>query len=86
MTVITSDEVFAVVRDAVVTVMEVEPGTVTRDSRLVEDLRCDSIALVEIADIVEERLPLTIEDAALDDIRTVGEAVDYALSRLVVVP
>lgn len=78
----TSDEVFAVVRDAVVTVMEVEPGTVTRDSRLVEDLRCDSIALVEIADIVEERLPLTIEDAALDDITTVGEAVDYAVSRL----
>lgn len=78
----TGEEVFAVVRDAVVTVMEVEPGTVTRESRLVEDLRCDSIALVEIADIVEERLPLTIEDAALDDIRTVGEAVDYAVSRL----
>ena len=78
----THDEVFTVVRDAVVTVMEVEPGTVTRDSRLVEDLRCDSIALVEIADIVEERLPLTIEDAALDDITTVGEAVDYAVSRL----
>jgi len=78
----THDEVFTAIRDAVVTVMEVEPGTVTRDSRLVEDLRCDSIALVEIADIVEERLPLTIEDAALDDITTVGEAVDYAVSRL----
>ena len=77
----THDEVFAVVRDAVVTVMEVEPGTITRESRLVEELRCDSIALVEIADIVEERLPLTIEDAALDDIRTVGEAVDYVMSR-----
>ena len=78
----THDDVFAVIRDAVVTVMEVEPRTVTRDSRLVEDLRCDSIALVEIADIVEERLPLTIDDAALDDIKTVGEAVDYAVSRL----
>lgn len=78
----TGDEVFAVVRDAVVTVMEVEPGTVTRDTRLVDDLRCDSIALVEIAEIVEERLPVTIEDAALDDIRTVGEAVDYAVRRL----
>ena len=78
----TPEEVLAVVRDAVVTVMEVEPGTVTRDSRLVEDLRCDSLALVEIADIVEERLPIRIEDADLDDIRTVGEAVDYAVARL----
>ena len=34
----TTEDVFTVVRDAVVTVMEVEPGTVTRDSRLVEDL------------------------------------------------
>lgn len=79
----TADEVFAVVRDAVVTVMEVEPGTVTRDSRIVEDLRCDSIALVEIAEIVEERIGngFTIDDAALDDIKTVGEAVDYATAR-----
>ena len=78
----THDEVFVVVRDAVVTVMEVEPGTVTRETRLVEDLRCDSLALVEIADIVEEALPLRIEDADLDHITTVGQAVDYALARL----
>ena len=79
----TGEEVFAVVREAVVTVMEVEPGTVTRDSRLVEDLRCDSLALVEIAEIVEETIGngFVIEDAALDDITTVGEAVDYAVSR-----
>ena len=79
----TPDEVFAAVREAVVTVMEVEPGTVSRDTRLVEDLRCDSLALVEIAEIMEERLaPLRIEDADLDDIATVGQAVDYAVARL----
>jgi acyl carrier protein len=81
------DEVFAVVRDAVVTVMEVEPGSVTRSSRFVEDLRCDSLALVEIVEIVEETLiprvaGFRIEDADLDDIATVGEAVDYAVERL----
>jgi acyl carrier protein len=80
------DEILAIVRDAVVTVMEVEPGTVSRDTRLVEDLRCDSLALVEIAEIVEERIGggFAIEDAALDDIATVGEAVDYAAARLAV--
>jgi acyl carrier protein len=80
----TGDDVFTVVRDAVVTVMEVEPGTVTRDSRLAEDLRCDSLALVEIAEIVEERIGngFHIEDADLDDIATVGQAVDYAVARL----
>ncbi|HWL38078.1 MAG TPA: phosphopantetheine-binding protein [Frankiaceae bacterium] len=78
----TAEEVFGVVRDAVVTVMEVEPASVTRETRLVDDLRCDSLALCEIAEIVEERLPLTIEDAHLDDIHTVGQAVDYVLARV----
>ena len=79
----THDEAFTVVRDAVVTVMEVEPGTVTKDSRLVEDLRCDSLALVEIAEIVEETIGrgFHIEDADLDDIATVGQAVDYVAGR-----
>ena len=77
----TPEVVFKAVRDAIVEVMEVEPGSVTRETRLVEDLRCDSLALVEIAEIVEERLPVTIEDADLDDIRTVGEAVDYVVAR-----
>lgn len=78
----TPDVVLKVVRDAITEVMEVEPGTITRETRLVEDLRCDSLALVEIAEIVEERLPVTIADADLDDIRTVGEAVDYLVARL----
>ena len=78
----TPEHVLAAVREAIVTVMEVEPGTVTRETRLVEDLRCDSLALVEIAEIVEELLPVTIDDPDLDDIRTVGEAVDYAYARL----
>ena len=78
----TADEVFDVIKGAIVLVMEVDPGTVARDTRLAEDLRCDSLALVEIADVVEERLPgVTIEDAALDDITTVGQAVDYVAAR-----
>ena len=78
----TPEQVFAAVREAIVTVMEVEPGSITRATRLVEDLRCDSLALVEIAEILEELLPVTIDDPDLDDISTVGEAVDYAAARL----
>jgi len=78
----TPERAFEAVRDAVVVVMEVDPASVTRDTRLVSGLKCDSLALVEIAEIVEETLPgVTIEDAALDDIDTVGEAVDYLLTR-----
>ena len=84
----TSDEVLAVVRGAVVTVLELEPEAVGRDTRFREDLRADSLALVEIVEIVEETLApraragFHIDDEDLDGLTTVGEAVDYAMARL----
>ena len=84
----TPDEVLDVVRQAVVTVLEVEPSADARDTRFREDLEADSLALVEIVEIVEETLAprapagFHIEDEDLDGLATVGEAVDYAVARL----
>jgi acyl carrier protein len=84
----TRDEVFGVVQGAVVTVLELEPSDVTDETRFREDLRADSLALVEIVEIVEETLApraragFHIEDEDLDALTTVGEAVDYTLARL----
>ena len=81
------DEVFAVVRDAVATVLERVPSSVTWDSEFA-DLQADSLALVEVAEIVEERLApyasegFHIPDEELEQLRTVGEAVSLALARL----
>src|SRR3954469_23495716 len=81
------DAVFAVVRDAVATVLERDPSSVTWDSDFT-DLQADSLALVEVAEIVEERLApystggFRIPDDELERLRTVGEAVTLALARL----
>ena len=72
------------VREAVAIVMEVEPASVTRETRF-DELKADSLALVEIVEIVEERVGRTgfrFEDADLDHLATIGEAVDYAVARL----
>jgi len=85
---VTGDEVLAVVRQACVTVLEVDPSRVQSGTAFVDDLGADSLALVEIVEIVEETLaPLArpgfhIEDEDLDGLRTVGEAVEYAVARL----
>lgn len=84
----TPDEVLAVIQSAVATVLEVEPATVTRELHFVRDLQADSLALVEIVDILETRLTLVaragfaIDDEDLDVLLTVGDALDYALARL----
>ena len=75
-------------RRSVVTVLELDPASITRDTRFREDLKADSLALVEIVEIVEEELaPLArpgfhIDDEDLDGLTTVGQAVDYAVERL----
>ncbi len=84
----TADEVLAVVQQAVATVLERDPASVSRETRFREDLEADSLALVEIVEIVEEtlapraRADFHIEDEDLDGLATVGEAVDYAVARL----
>ena len=85
---LTSDDVLAVVRSAVATVLELDPQQVDRTTRFREDLHADSLALVEIVEIVEEALApharpgFHIEDEDLDALTTVGEAVDHAVERL----
>ena len=79
------DEVLAVVVGAVVTVLEVDPTGVRRATRFREDLDADSLALVEIVEIVEEALAprarpgFHLDDEDLDGLTTVGEAVDLAV-------
>ena len=81
------DDVFAVVRDAVATVLERDPSSVTWDSGFA-DLQADSLALVEVAEIVEERLApyspsgFRIPDDELERLQTVGDAVTLALAKL----
>ena len=72
----------AAVQDAVAIVMEDPAASVLPGQRFAEDLSADSLALVEIVDILEERLGLTIDDRDLDDLLTVQQAVDYACARL----
>ena len=85
---VSADSVLALVQQAVATVLELDPRTVTRDTRFVEDLQADSLALVEIVEIVEEALApqapagFHIADEDLDGLTTVGEAVDLAVAGL----
>ena len=84
---LTPEEVLQVVRDAVVVVLEVEPDVVQRTTRFREDLEADSLALVEIVEIVEEALAprarpgFHLEDDDLDALTTVGEAVDLVVAQ-----
>jgi acyl carrier protein len=82
------EDVFEIVRAAVARVLELDPASITRDTSFAADLHADSLALVEVVEIVEEQLrervgeSFLIGDDDIEDLDTIGAAVDYVLGRL----
>lgn len=56
---------------------EVAPETITRDTDFVKDLKADSLAIMELMFNLESETGKTIEDDAMDTVKTVGDLVDY---------
>ncbi len=59
-----------------------EESQVTVESRLAEDLDADSLDMVEATMALEEALGIRIADDELKNVKTVGEAVELAASKL----
>ena len=55
---------------------------ITEDASLIDDLDVNSARFVDIILEAEERFNISIDDAAADRMRTVGNAVDVILEKL----
>ncbi len=61
--------------------LKVEPGKVTREARLVEDLGADSANVMVLIMDLEDQFNLQVEDSAITTLKTVGDVVDYIQAR-----
>ncbi|MGH9210389.1 MAG: phosphopantetheine-binding protein [Acidimicrobiales bacterium] len=80
-------QVFELIRDRLADILEVEPTAINEADSFTDDLEADSLALIELAEALEEELGertvgFRIEDEDLEDIKTVRDAVDYVLARV----
>ncbi|MBL4656382.1 MAG: acyl carrier protein [Flavobacteriales bacterium] len=71
-----SDSV-SVIISIIVENLGVEESMVTRDARFSEDLGANSLDTVEIIMELEIEFSITITDEEAENIKTVGEAIDY---------
>ncbi len=55
----------------------VEKAEVTRESSFVDDLKADSLDVVELVMEFEDEFGITIPDDDYDKIKTVGDAITY---------
>lgn len=73
-----SDEVFARVRDIIVENLGVEASEVSMDTRFREDLEADSLDLAELIMDFEDKFQVgDISEEDAQQIETVGDAVAY---------
>ena len=65
------------VKEYILMQLPVDGGKVVENARMVEDLGADSANLMMLIMDLESEFNLTVEDEALDTIKTVGDIVDY---------
>lgn len=56
---------------------DIAPETITRDTDFAKDLKADSLAIMELMFNLESETGKTIEDDAMDTVKTVGDLVNY---------
>ena len=76
------DEIQAKVRKILAENLSVPEDTITMDSRFQEDLDADSLDLVEAVLALEEEFGVTIPEEEMEDVKTVGEALNVVMAKL----
>ena len=73
----TRDEIFDRIRAHLGDELEVDPTTISNETRFREDLRADSLHLVELTVELEDTYGVRIPDDEAARLLTVGQAADY---------
>ncbi len=74
-------QVLEKIREIVVEELGVNADKVTENARFIEDLGADSIGVMELVMKMEDAFDIQIPDQDIEKIRTVGDAIDYILSK-----
>lgn len=74
--------VFEVVRQVIVEIKDIPEEIITMEAKFDEDLEADSLDVVEMLMLLEEKYEITIPEEAAEEMKTVGDAVEYIEARL----
>jgi len=70
------------VKKVIIEQLEVAPDKVKPEASFADDLKADSLAVVELVLALEETFKIDIPDEDTEKIKTVGDAINYIKSRV----
>jgi len=68
---------FEKVRDIIAKQLDIDASTITMGSRLIDDLKADSLDIVELIMDLEQEFGIEIPDEELPKVQTVSDIVGY---------
>lgn len=74
------EDIESKVKDIICSQLEVSPEKVRPEASFVDDLKADSLAVVELVLALEEAFSIEIPDEDTEQIKTVKDAIDYIKS------
>lgn len=69
--------IFEKIRDIIVDQLGVDEDQVTTEANIQDDLGADSLDVVDLIQTIEDEYDLSIPDEAVEEIKTVGDIVNY---------
>lgn len=69
--------VFDKLKDIIVEQLDADEDAVTMNAAIQEDLGADSLDVVDLITTIEDEFDISIPDEAVDEIKTVGDIVNY---------
>ena len=76
------EEMLARLKEIIIDRLDVEEDQIVAEASFVEDLGADSLDIVELIMGIEEEFDMEIPDEEAEKLTTVGEAMNYTLSKL----
>jgi len=76
------EEILSRLKEIIVDRLDVEEDQIVQEASFVEDLGADSLDIVELIMGIEEEFDIEIPDEDAEKLTTVGEAMNYTLSKI----
>lgn len=72
-----SEDIEKKVKEIISSQLEVSADKLTLEASIVDDLKADSLAVVELVLALEQEFGITIPEEDTEKIKTVGDAINY---------
>ncbi|NLL36063.1 MAG: acyl carrier protein [Fretibacterium sp.] len=76
------EEILSRLKEIIVDRLDVEEDQIVQEASFVEDLGADSLDIVELIMGIEEEFDIEIPDEDAEKLTSVGEAMNYTLSKI----